>query len=218
MTRQIVVMSKDQADKDSPERIAAQKQLDQLEYAYHQVGSSMSVVSQLMLDFEDRNLWRVIGYASMYACLRSRLGLGKSQVYRLIAAAKIHRNLLTADESPRGENVAVAAGKHPISEKILRPLADSSLGVKDQRRAYKQAEKFSARDCKHDEPVLRPKHVKEAIAEIVGKPSVPNPLSKKERIRKLREYILKAIGLADLLAVDSSVRDFLSKAQEALDK
>ena len=215
MAKQIAVTEQDQEEKPSAAVIAERKALQEIREEVRRGETTFSIVRQLLLAFDDRRGWQILGYASLASCVRLALDIQKSQTYSLIGAARVHRNILGS--SATADNLAVAAGKEPISERLLRPIVQGDLSSKEQRIAWKQAHKLAARDSKTDIAPIKPKHVKEAVAEITGFSSSP-VVGRIARMAKLREHIVKAIGLADLLAVDSSVSERLNEALTALDK
>jgi hypothetical protein len=97
-----------------------------------------------LLDLEEREGWRALGYESWRACAAAEFGQSQAYLYRQLSAAKIERDL----DSPIGE----------ISESHLRPL--SKLDTTEERRdAWQRANEIAG-----DAPRTA-KHVEQAVAE-----------------------------------------------------
>lgn len=79
----------------------------------------MDSARKLLLDLEEREGWKALGYASWRACAQAEFGQSSAQVYRLLTAAKIEQ----AIDSPIGEN----------PESHLRPLV--TLDTPEQQKA-----------------------------------------------------------------------------------
>jgi hypothetical protein len=84
-----------------------------------QIRAHLDGARRLLLDLEEREGWRALGYESWRACVVAEFGQSQAYLYRQLTAAKIERDL----DSPIGE----------IPESHLRPLA--ALDTPDQRRA-----------------------------------------------------------------------------------
>jgi hypothetical protein len=106
-----------------------------------------------LLDLEDREGWRALGYDSWRACVTAEFGQSQAYLYRQLTAAKIEREI----DSPIGE----------IPESHLRPL--SKLDTPDDRRAALDR----ANELAGDKPRTAA-HVQQAVQEIKP-PAAPVP-------------------------------------------
>lgn len=89
--------------------------------AVKDIHAGLSNVRDRLLELYEREGWRVLGYQSWRECAQTEFSFGQSQVYRLLDAAKVERNI-----SPMGEK--------PISERLLRPLV--KLELEEQREVW----------------------------------------------------------------------------------
>jgi len=105
-----------------------------------EINAGINNIRELIFDLYEREGWSALGYESWRECAMKEFLYGQSHVYRLLAAAKIERNISPIGEkralplakngfSPRGENI--------ITEKQLRPL--EKLTPSQQREAWQQA-------------------------------------------------------------------------------
>jgi hypothetical protein len=69
-----------------------------------------------LLDLHDRKGWKALGYPSWRECAKAEFGLAQSQLYRLLDAARVEREI-----SPIGE-------KSSLPESHLRELAKAPEG------------------------------------------------------------------------------------------
>ena len=81
-----------------------------------------------LLTFDEGEGWRVLGYDSLRACLSTELGVGQSQAYRLLTAAKVERRI--SEVSPGGKNA---------STKVLNVVAQLPEDI--QAKVFVAAEK-----------------------------------------------------------------------------
>lgn len=118
----------------------------------------MDSARKLLLDLEEREGWRALGYASWRACAQAEFGQSSAQVYRLLTAAKIEQ----AIDSPIGEN----------PESHLRPLV--TLDTPEQQKAALDRATELAGDR-----VRTAKDVQAAVEEIKppARPPVPADLA-----------------------------------------
>jgi hypothetical protein len=93
-----------------------------------------------LLDLHDRKGWKALGYKSWSDCCSMEFGKSRAQVYRLLEAAKVDREL-----SPIGD-------KPPLPESIARELAKApegrraeALGIAHQATGAKPTAKDVAR-------------------------------------------------------------------------
>lgn len=84
-----------------------------------------------LLDLHDREGWKALGYESWRACAVAEFGKSSAQVYRLLSAAQIEREL----DSPIGET----------PESHLRPLTELDT-AEERREAWEQANAHTGSD------------------------------------------------------------------------
>jgi hypothetical protein len=82
----------------------------------------------LLLELQEREGWKALGYESWRACAIAEFGQSQSRVYQLLDAARVERNISTVVEQP-GQ----------IPETVLRPIV--SMEPEDQRASYQEAQK-----------------------------------------------------------------------------
>jgi hypothetical protein len=81
----------------------------------------------LVLELYEREGWRALGYKNWTECTETEFPMSSRQVFRLLSAAQVERNISTDDLSV----------KEPIPGDVLRPLA--GLEPEQQREAWKAA-------------------------------------------------------------------------------
>ena len=81
----------------------------------------------LLLELEEREGWRALGYDSWRSCAIAEFGKSASRVYQLVDAAKVERAISTMVDS-----------KKPIPERLLRPLATLETEEEQRKRIKKQ--------------------------------------------------------------------------------
>lgn len=118
----------------------------------------MDSARKLLLDLEEREGWKALGYSSWRACAQAEFGQSSAQVYRLLTAAKIEQ----AIDSPIGEN----------PESHLRPLV--TLDTPEQQKAALDR----ATELAGDRPRTA-KDVQAAVEEIKppARPTIPADLA-----------------------------------------
>lgn len=99
---------------------------------------------KLLLDLEEREGWRALGYSSWRECAQAEFGQSQAYLYRQLAAAKIERDL----DSPIGE----------MPESHARALTQAAPA--DRERALDRATELAG-----DQPRTA-KHVQAAVTEI----------------------------------------------------
>lgn len=104
----------------------------------------MADVRQLLLDFYEREGWRVLGYDSWRECAMTEFGYNERYVYYLLDAAKVERNLCTIVQNP-------------VPEGQLRPL--TKLEPEMQREVWTKAVETAP------EGKVTAKHVEQVVSE-----------------------------------------------------
>jgi ParB family chromosome partitioning protein len=91
------------------------------------IKSEAQSIRRRLLELDEREGWRVLGYGSIRECILSEFPQSKSNLYRQLEAARIEMNI-----SPMGEI------HEELPERVLRPL--SNLKPEHQREVWAQVQ------------------------------------------------------------------------------
>lgn len=123
---------------------------DEARETIEQIKTHLDGMRKLLLDLEEREGWRALGYSSWRECAAAEFGQSTAHVYRLLTAAKIEQ----AIDSPIGE----------MPESHLRPL--TVLDTPDQQKAA-----LTRADQLAGDTPRTARHVQQAVQEIKPKPA-----------------------------------------------
>ncbi len=98
--------------------------LEEARHCVNEIKRGMADLRYLLLDLDEREGWRALGFANICACAMAEFGYEKSRVYQLLDAARVERNISTAVEKM-------------IPERHLRPL--TKIEPANQREVFRRA-------------------------------------------------------------------------------
>lgn len=136
-----------------------------------QIKAHFDGARRLLLDLEDREGWRALGYKSWRECTTAEFGQSQAYLYRQLTAAKIERAL----DSPIGE----------IPESHLRPLAQLDTPA-EQHQALDRATEIAGNGKR------TAAHVQQAVDEIKP-PAEPAPTDGPDLLSD-KEYVCTHCG------------------------
>ena len=93
----------------------------------------------LLLDLEEREGWRALGYKSWRACVTAEFEGKQRYLYYELQAAKIERNIFPTGETPHGANPRAPASPP------RRPAAREAAGGMERGRRYRPRRKGDCR-------------------------------------------------------------------------
>lgn len=143
---------------------------DEARVALDQIRTGLERFRALLLDIQEREGWRALGYPSFAACIANELGGSQARFYRQLNAAEIERRILASAPPKSGEldsNSHSAKPPAPIPERQLRPL--SRLQPRQQASAWAEAVSSAP------EGKLTSQHVEAVVEKRLARPAGPVP-------------------------------------------